>query len=65
MAREGVKASLVPHKTFAGDRPSVSLLLPRLDAYYVGHLLALYENHVAVCVGGEIWLCEASAQTGR
>ena len=41
---------LVPHKTFTGNRPSLSVLLPDLTAYTVGQLLALYENRVAVQV---------------
>lgn len=32
LAAEGVPEALRPHKTFPGNRPSVSLLLPRLDA---------------------------------
>jgi len=45
---EGVHEHVLPHKVFKGDRPSVSLLLPRLDAEHIGQLLALYEDHVAV-----------------
>ena len=37
-----------PERACPGDRPSLSLLLPRVDAYYVGALLALYEHRVAV-----------------
>merc|ERR1711959_734557 len=39
---------LIPHKTFTGNRPSSSILLPELTAYRVGQILALYENRVAV-----------------
>lgn len=39
---------LLPHKVFAGNQPSTMLLLPRLDAYYLGLLLALYEHKVFV-----------------
>ena len=41
---EGVPENLVPHKTFSGNRPSMSLLLGYVTAYSVGQLLALYEN---------------------
>jgi len=50
---EGVPANLVAHKTFPGDRPSLSLLLPVCNAYYVGQLLALYEHRAAV--QGWLW----------
>ena len=38
---------------FPGNRPSTSLLLPRLDAYSAGQLLALYEHRTAV--EGFVW----------
>lgn len=50
---EGVKPALVPHKVFTGNRPSLSLLFPRLDAFTTGQLLALYEHRTAV--QGFIW----------
>lgn len=37
-------AAAVPHRVFPGNRPSSLLLLPRLDAYHLGALLALYEH---------------------
>ena len=48
---ENVPDSKVPHKTFTGNRPSTSILLPELNAYTVGQVLALYENRIAVQVG--------------
>jgi glucose-6-phosphate isomerase len=53
VAAEGTKAPLVAHKVFPGNRPSSSLLLPRLDAYTTGQLLALYEHRTAV--QGFVW----------
>ncbi|CAI9292860.1 unnamed protein product [Lactuca saligna] len=50
---ENVASHLVPHKTFTGNRPSLSLLLPSLDAYRIGQLLAMYEHRIAV--EGFIW----------
>merc|ERR1711904_337301 len=44
---------LIPHKTFTGNRPSLSILLPELNAYTVGQILSLYENRVAV--QGFVW----------
>lgn len=38
----------IPHRVFAGNRPSNTLLLPRLDAYHLGALLALYEHRTFV-----------------
>lgn len=49
----GVPADLVPHKTFKGNRPSSSLLFPRLNAYTAGQLLSLYEHRTAV--QGFVW----------
>ncbi|VVA99896.1 unnamed protein product [Arabis nemorensis] len=40
----------IPHKTFSGNRPSLSILLPELNAYNVRQLLAIYEYRVAVQV---------------
>jgi glucose-6-phosphate isomerase len=41
---------LAPHRTFPGDRPSVSILLPSLTPESLGALVALYEHKVA-CLG--------------
>jgi glucose-6-phosphate isomerase len=49
---ENVPEYLIPHKTFSGNRPSTSLLLPSLTPFRIGQLLALYENRVATQVGG-------------
>lgn len=44
---------LTPHRTFPGNRPSTTLLLPELDPYHVGALIALYEHKVFVA--SAIW----------
>jgi glucose-6-phosphate isomerase len=44
---------LAPHRTFPGDRPSVSILLPSLTPQSLGALIALYEHKVA-CLGA-LW----------
>ncbi|MCA3381343.1 MAG: glucose-6-phosphate isomerase [Roseomonas sp.] len=46
-------ARLLPHRVFPGDRPSVTMLLPRLDAFTLGQLVALYEHKVAML--GALW----------
>ena len=48
---EAVKAEghpdwLVPHRTFAGNRPSNTVLMEKLDAAALGKLVALYEHVV-------------------
>ena len=34
----------IPHRVFPGNRPSNLILLPRLDAYHLGALMAMYEH---------------------
>ncbi|KVI06591.1 Phosphoglucose isomerase, conserved site-containing protein [Cynara cardunculus var. scolymus] len=59
---ENVASHLIPHKTFSGNRPSLSLLLPSLDAYRTGQLLAIYEHRIAV--EGFIWGINSFDQWG-
>ena len=47
---EQVPDYLVPHKTFTGNRPSMSIMLPDLTAYTIGQVLALYELRIGVQV---------------
>ena len=54
--------TLLPHKVFAGNQPSTTLLLPRLDPYHLGLLLALYEHKVFV--QGVIWGINSFDQWG-
>lgn len=60
--REGTSEHLVVHKTFEGNRPSMSLLLPRLTAYAAGQLLATYEHRTVV--QGFIWDINSFDQWG-
>ncbi|KAI4347645.1 hypothetical protein L6164_008437 [Bauhinia variegata] len=62
LQKENVPTHLVPHKTFSGNRPSLSLLLPSLNAYNIGQLLAIYEHRVAV--QGFIWGINSFDQWG-
>ncbi|KAL5558063.1 hypothetical protein UlMin_034274 [Ulmus minor] len=60
--KENVLPHLIPHKTFSGNRPSLSLLLPSLNAYNIGQLLAIYEHRVAV--QGFVWGINSFDQWG-
>merc|ERR1719343_990696 len=62
LKKEGVPENLIAHKTFPGDRPSLSLLLPVCNAYYLGQLLALYEHRTAV--QGWVWDINSFDQWG-
>lgn len=59
---EQVPDHLIPHKTFTGNRPSLSILLPDLTAFTVGQILALYENRIAV--QGFVWGINSFDQWG-
>jgi glucose-6-phosphate isomerase len=54
--------SLAPYKVFPGNQPSTTLLLPRLDPYTLGQLIALYEHKVFVL--GAIWNINSFDQWG-
>uniref|UniRef100_A0A2P2KK03 Glucose-6-phosphate isomerase n=1 Tax=Rhizophora mucronata TaxID=61149 RepID=A0A2P2KK03_RHIMU len=62
LQKENVPPHLVPHKTFPGNRPSLSILLTSLDAYKIGQLLAIYEHRVAV--QGFVWGINSFDQWG-
>ena len=51
-----------PHRNFDGNRPSLSMLLPVLNAFTVGQLLALYEHRIAV--SGFVWGINSFDQWG-
>jgi glucose-6-phosphate isomerase len=55
-------AELLPHKVFAGNQPSSTLLLSRLDPQTLGALIALYEHKVFV--QGVIWGLNSFDQWG-
>ena len=61
-ATGGGDLSLSPHRTLSGDRPSLTLLFPALDAFGVGGLLALYEHRCAV--QGFVWGINSFDQWG-
>jgi glucose-6-phosphate isomerase len=59
---EGSPDWLVPHRTFAGNRPSNTLLLDRLTPAALGKLVALYEH--SVFTQGAIWHIDSFDQWG-
>jgi len=65
--REQVKAEgtpdwLVPHRVFAGNRPSNTILMDRLTPAALGKLVALYEH--SVFTQGVIWNIDSFDQWG-
>jgi len=58
----GVAESLLPFKLFPGNQPSTTLLLPALNAWTLGQLLALYE-HKTFCLGA-LWNLNSFDQWG-
>ena len=55
-------ARLAPFKVFPGNQPSTTLLLPRLDPYTLGQLIALYEHKTFV--QGIVWGLNSFDQWG-
>ena len=62
MQAEGSPDWLVPHRTFEGNRPSNTILLPRLTPAALGTLVALYEH--IVFTQGVIWNVDSFDQWG-
>ena len=55
-------AMLLPHKVFAGNRPTTSILIKELTPYNLGMLVALYE--MKIFVQGIIWRINSFDQWG-
>jgi glucose-6-phosphate isomerase len=53
---------LVPHRSFAGNRPSNTILLQRLTPMTLGKLVALYEH--SVFTQGTVWHVDSFDQWG-
>jgi glucose-6-phosphate isomerase len=66
LAAEGYEAkaleALLPHKVFPGNRPSNTLIVPKLTPEMLGQLVALYEHKVFV--QGVIWNINSFDQWG-
>ena len=59
---EAVIGRLLPYKVFPGNQPSSTLLLPKLDPYRLGQLIALFEHKVFSL--GALWNLNAYDQWG-
>ena len=59
---EGVPPHQQPHRVFPGDRPSTTILAPRLTPSVLGQLIALYEH--VVFVQGVVWGINSFDQWG-
>ena len=59
---EGTPEWLVPHRTFPGNRPSITILTDRLTPETLGKLVALYEH--MVFTQGAIWNIDSFDQWG-
>jgi glucose-6-phosphate isomerase len=59
---ENVPEALVPHKTFAGNHPTTTILAPALTPSVLGQLVALYEHKVFT--QGTIWGVNSFDQWG-
>ncbi len=62
IAAEGTPAELVPHKVMPGNRPSSTILAPKLTPSVLGQLVALYEH--TVFVEGTVWGIDSFDQWG-
>jgi len=62
VAAEGVASALIPHRTFPGNRPTNSILAPKLTPSVLGQLVALYEHKVFT--QGTIWNINSFDQWG-
>ena len=58
----GVPEGLVPHKVMPGNRPSTTILAPRLTPSTLGQLIALYEHQTFV--QGVVWGIDSFDQWG-
>jgi glucose-6-phosphate isomerase len=59
---EGVAPDLAPHRTFPGNRPTSTILVPELTPSVLGQLTALYEHKVFT--QGVIWGVNSFDQWG-
>jgi glucose-6-phosphate isomerase len=62
VAAEGTAADVVPHKVMPGNRPSTTILAPKLTPSTLGQLVAFYEH--TVFVEGAIWQIDSFDQWG-
>jgi glucose-6-phosphate isomerase len=58
----GIPAHLLPFRTFPGNQPSTTIVLPELTPFSLGQLIALYE-HKVFCLG-VLWNLNSFDQWG-
>jgi glucose-6-phosphate isomerase len=59
---EGIPAAQVPHRTFAGNHPTTTILAPALTPRVLGELIATHEHKVLTM--GTIWNIDSFDQWG-
>jgi glucose-6-phosphate isomerase len=59
---EGIDPGVAPHRVFAGNHPTSTILLPELTPHTLGQLIALYEHKVFT--QGAIWNINSFDQWG-
>ncbi|MGW5159715.1 glucose-6-phosphate isomerase [Nonomuraea wenchangensis] len=62
IAAEGTAPEIVPHKVMPGNRPTSTILAPKLTPSTLGQLVALYEH--IVFVEGTVWGIDSFDQWG-
>jgi glucose-6-phosphate isomerase len=62
VAADGTSAEVVPHKVMPGNRPSTTVLAPKLTPATFGQLIAFYEH--TVFTEGAIWQIDSFDQWG-
>ena len=62
VAADGTPPAIVPHKVMPGNRPSSTILAPKLTPSVLGQLVALYEH--TVFTEGAIWGIDSFDQWG-
>jgi glucose-6-phosphate isomerase len=62
VAADGTPKNLVPHKVMPGNRPSTTILAPKLTPSVLGQLVAFYEH--TVFTQGAVWGIDSFDQWG-
>jgi glucose-6-phosphate isomerase len=62
VAADGTSPAVVPHKVMPGNRPSTTVLAPKLTPATLGQLIAFYEH--TVFTEGAIWQIDSFDQWG-
>lgn len=62
VAAGGIHPDLAPHRTFPGNRPSTTILAPRLTPSVLGQLIAFYEHQTLT--QGVVWGINSFDQWG-